>query len=161
MSSRCPVHQVKIKICSPRTTIFWRSRYTSPRTTIFWRTRLDKSYVQLCKVLQHHRLPQDLSGPDQGSMVVECCTTCSIYDSPQYSGSLPGHTPQGYGHSEPNNYHSTLVLKRRFLRGLLPATCLYSVPGPAGHTVPPYIQYLDPPDTYLHPLLYIYDSPHS
>ena len=51
--------------------------------------------------------------------------------------------------------------KRRFLRGLLSATCLYSVPGPAGHIVPPYIQYLDLPDTYLHPLFYIQDSPHS
>ena len=58
-----------------------------------------KPNIQHHKVLQHHRLPQDLSGPDQGSMVVECCTICSIYDSPRYSGSLPGHTPQGYGHS--------------------------------------------------------------
>ena len=63
-------------------------------------------------------------------------------------GVHPVTLPKDTGTVDPNNYHSTLVLEEEVsFAGFYLPTCLYSVPGPAGHIV--------------HPIFYIYDSPHS
>ena len=123
------------RLMSSLCTGFTSLLYSSPRTTIFWRSRLDKSNILLYKVLLHHRLPQDLSGPNQGSMVVECCTICSIYMTHLDTvGVHPVTLPKDTGTVDPNNYHSTLVLEEEVsFAGFI---CL-----------PACIQYLDPPDT--------------
>ena len=77
MSSRCPVHQVKIK--TNIITLYWlhKSTLLFSKNNHILEIKLDKSDILLYKVLLHHCLPQDLSGPNQGSMVMECCTICS------------------------------------------------------------------------------------
>ena len=69
----CPLAVLSTKsrsrLMSSLSTGFTSLLYSSPRTTIFWRSSWINLISCSTKVLLHHHLLQDLSGPYQGSIV--------------------------------------------------------------------------------------------
>ena len=82
MSSHCPVHQVKIKTYVIALYSLHKSTLLFFKNNHILKIKLDKSDILLYKELYTIVFYKILSGPYQGSMVVQDTTCCQLYQIP-------------------------------------------------------------------------------